>query len=254
MSLLQHKNACSFIGFIALSFTACERAPPPARLPDAEAPAVHIEAGPDERPTNVAAAPTEKAGRQQRGQADAMRARAVELTLQAPAEDDASNIEVEVRVRNVSDKDILWDREFALPLYWLVLDDQGKPLDIVDVAPVDAVLPGVLSDRFLTLKPGEEAVKSITLTREVRDFEYSRSFGVTEDGDDFEVVEGHERVRRYVVPPSARKLRVSVGTYVDGDFSDAARYWLGFDTYGIFVNMDGIKSNTVEITISQEEP
>src|SRR5688572_24791312 len=127
MSRLQN-SAFSFVAFVALSLSACNRASPPVSLQHEEAPAVRMEVGRNERPAQVTDDGPGKAARRKRGQADPMRSGTVELTLQAPAEADASHIEVEVRVRNVSAKEILWDREFSLPLYWLVFDDQGMLL------------------------------------------------------------------------------------------------------------------------------
>jgi hypothetical protein len=129
------------------------------------------------------------------------------LTIKTEAEPTRDRLPVRVMVKNRSDKDMGWDKEFASFLVWRVkVDGADDALAPKTVARVPKDKGPATKDRFVRVPPGEERTEVVDLVKGFKGFDYLPIVGLGDPRNEVAV----EEQRRFEIPPSAKAIIVQL--------------------------------------------
>jgi hypothetical protein len=169
----------------------------------------------------------------------------IELTLKSE-----SPGAVVATVKNIGDIDFQWDSEFSVLMKWDVRNKSGTELKESRLSEELEHEKAEVSDRFVTLHPGETVTKEVKLFTSFRDFFYARAY--TSDENPVHYPVGGEMLSRFE-PDGAHRARVQLEYDGTNDLSlDGFAVCFGDRPESIGLPRTVVKSNSIEVEVAGE--
>lgn len=140
----------------------------------------------------------------------------MELAVSADRVQDFANVRAFLEVRNRGSGVMTWDSEFAVFVFWSVIDDSGELLLFKEGAMLSRPRDNKYKDRFIQIAPGKSKSATVELAKGMRAFKYGVRIPTDEQSDQNNI-SAYETTIRLGVPVATNRIRIrAIYELVDG--------------------------------------